>query len=175
MGVRGAVSHPAWIRGDGATAPFPSAKRSSQHTMHFGARLPAAEQKRELINYGGRGKSLVLYGPTRTGKTQWARSLGRHCYHNGQFNPDIHSDGAQYAIFDDLKGGFKCWPSYKQWLGQQKEFTITGKYFPLKTITWGKPCIYIANVDPRMQVDESLDLDWLDGNCVFIHVENPLY
>ncbi|QIR82241.1 replication associated protein [Chicken genomovirus mg4_1218] len=123
----------------------------------------------------GRGKSLVLYGDTLTGKTQWARSLGPHCYHNGQFNPQIHSGHARYAIFDDLKGGFKCWPSFKQWLGQQREFTITGKYLPLTTITWGKPCIYISNTDPRMEVENSQDLDWLEGNCVFVHIEAPLF
>lgn len=28
--------------------------------------------------FGGRRKSLILWGPTRTGKTVWARSLGRY-------------------------------------------------------------------------------------------------
>lgn len=175
--VRSVVSHPTRSCERRPCGPFPWRSASPCSSGLACRRLIRKKTIwcQEMLTLLGRGKSLVLYGDTLTGKTQWARSLGPHCYHNGQFNPQIHSGHARYAIFDDLKGGFKCWPSFKQWLGQQREFTITGKYLPLTTITWGKPCIYISNTDPRMEVENSQDLDWLEGNCVFVHIEAPLF
>ena len=40
---------------------------------------------------------------------------------------ETHCD-AQYAIFDDMQGGFDFFHGYKFWLGGQKEFTVTDKY-----------------------------------------------
>jgi DNA replication protein DnaC len=35
-----------------------------------------------------RFKGLILIGPTQTGKTQWARSLGKHSYFQSMFSLD---------------------------------------------------------------------------------------
>ena len=61
------------------------------------------------------------------GKTIWARSLGNHAYFGGLFSLDENLDGVEYAIFDDF-GGIKFLPSYKFWLGHQKQFYVTDKY-----------------------------------------------
>ena len=47
-------------------------------------------------------KSLWLYGNTRLGKTQLARSLGIHCYMQGIWNLSCLSDNVSYAVFDDI-------------------------------------------------------------------------
>ena len=122
-----------------------------------------------------RGKSLVLYGPTRTGKTTWARSLGRHAYFGGLFSLDENIADAEYAVFDDINGGIGFVPSYKWWLGYQLQFYATDKYRGKKMITWGRPAIWCSNEDPRE--DPKADYDWLNKNCIFAYVpeETPLF
>ena len=119
-----------------------------------------------------RVKSLILWGPTRTGKTLYARSLGKHAYFNLQFNMDEFSDDCQYAVFDDIQGGFEYFHSYKGWLGAQKQFVITDKYRKKRTIYWGKPSIMCMNEDPHFA--KGVDYDWLMNNCVIINVVDPI-
>lgn len=115
-----------------------------------------------------------MYGPSRTGKTMWARSLGRHIYFGGLFNLDQVTDlTVEYAIFDDINGGLEFFHSYKSWLGHQAEFTCTDKYRGKKQITWGKPAIYLSNNDPRD--DKGADRTWLEANCDFHYIQYPLY
>nr|QCX29347.1 Replication-associated protein [Plant associated genomovirus 1]QCX29351.1 Replication-associated protein [Plant associated genomovirus 1] len=123
----------------------------------------------------GRPKSLVLWGPTRTGKTLWARSLGRHLYFGGLFNMGELSDidDAEYAVFDDMQGGFEYFHGYKFWLGGQSEFTVTDKYKGKKHVKWGKPTIWLSNVDPT--TEKGLDYEWLMGNAFIVRVEDPFY
>lgn len=116
-----------------------------------------------------RPKSLILYGETRTGKTHWARSLGRHMYFNGMFDMSLWDDSAEYAIFDDYPDWSNFF-SYKQWLGAQQQFTMTDKYCKKRTIVWGKPCIILANSLPSFP-----DMDWVRKNCVIVKISAPLF
>jgi len=120
-----------------------------------------------------RPKSLILWGRTRTGKTCWARSLGRHIHHANTINMERHSDDVDYAVFDDLGGGLRGL-DYKAWLGGQHHFNITDKYMKKKSITWGKPGIYIANQNP-FDVERGVDLDWLAENAVCVHIDRPMF
>ena len=63
----------------------------------------------------GRVKSLVLYGPSQTGKTTWARSLGAHIYQVGLLSGSecMKAPDVEYAVFDDIRGGMKFFPSFK--------------------------------------------------------------
>nr|QVW56518.2 MAG: replication-associated protein [Gemykibivirus] len=128
-------------------------------------------------NLGGsqreRKRSLVLYGPTRLGKTLWARSLGRHAYFGGLFSLDESVKDVDYAVFDDMQGGLDFFHSYKFWLGCQYQFYATDKYKGKKLVTWGRPSIYLCNYDPRQ--DKLADVNWLEGNCVFIYVGEKLF
>lgn len=90
-----------------------------------------------------RPRSLWLVGPSRIGKTEWARSLGPHIYWNGSIDLASFIDYAQYAIFDDFK--WEYLPFKKQFFGAQKEFTMTDKYRKKRTVKWGKPSILIVN------------------------------
>lgn len=114
----------------------------------------------------------MLYGPTRTGKTLWARSLGSHAYFGGLFCLDESLDDVGYAVFDDMQGGLKFFHAYKFWLGCQASFYATDKYKGKKLIKWGRPSIYISNQNPLL--DEGVDHDWLIGNCDFIEIEESL-
>ena len=58
----------------------------------------------------------MVWGPSRTGKTAWARSLGTHTYMNTYWAQDELDEGAQYIIFDDIP--FETFRSYKAFLGK---------------------------------------------------------
>lgn len=149
----------------------------SDWTFDTGAYPKLDEWVREnLEGYqpGRRGKSLVLIGPSRLGKTAWARSLRQdHTYFGGLFCLDEFDEGASYAIFDDMQGGLEYFHAYKFWLGHQQEFFATDKYRGKTKVTWGKPAIWCSNTDPRM--DKGADADWLDANCVFVFIMDKLW
>lgn len=118
-----------------------------------------------------RPRCLVLVGPSRLGKTEWARSLGRHMYFNGMFMQDLWDTRAQYAVFDDID--WKWIVNGKGWLGGQKEFVITDKYRKKMRVHWNHPVIWCTN-KPLIQ-HEGLDLNWLEANATIIHLNQRLY
>lgn len=107
------------------------------------------------------------------GKTLLARCLGTHSYFGGLFNLDQFNPSAEYAVFDDLAGGMEFFHSYKQWMGGQYEFTVTDKYRKKQHIKFGKYTIYCSNTDPRE--DKGVDRDWLEGNCIFVYIDKPVF
>lgn len=117
-----------------------------------------------------------MYGQTRLGKTLWARSLATHAYFGGLFSLDEPLDGAEYAVFDDLQGGFEFWHSYKFWLGAQTQFYATDKYKGKKLINWGRPSIYICNDHPFANANAlKIDTNWIEGNCEIVEITTPLF
>lgn len=115
----------------------------------------------------GRRKSLILFGPTRFGKSLWARSLGKHAYFPGLFMLDDLDESCTYAIFDDIAEGFKGVPCIKYWFGGQKEFVLTDKYRSKRRVKWGKPSIYLSNDNPLDSVSPE-DREWLQRNCTIV-------
>jgi len=107
------------------------------------------------------------------GKTLWARSLGKHAYFGGLFSLGEDTSDVEYAIFDDIQGGLEFFHGYKFWLGHQRQFWATDKYKGKHLVMWGKPSIYLANQDPRM--DKGADTEWLETNCTFIHLTEPIF
>ncbi|KAF8954337.1 hypothetical protein BDZ97DRAFT_1977654 [Flammula alnicola] len=122
-------------------------------------------------NPGKRPKALVIWGPSRTGKTEWARSLGHHIYFNSIFNLDQFDEGAEYVIFDDYDP--KNFTNYKCWFGGQAEFNLTDKYTRKRTVKWGKPMIWLSNANPLE--DPVFDSDWLAANTVVVHLDSKLF
>jgi hypothetical protein len=120
----------------------------------------------------------VLFGATRLGKTVWARSLGDHAYFGGLFNLEDFCEDSNFAVFDDISGGFSFFPSYKQWMGGQFQFTVTDKYKHKVTVKWGKPSIWICNTDPRWdcyKAGSSPDFEWMEENCIFYEVTDTIF
>lgn len=89
-------------------------------------------------------------------------------YFNGMFNAEKIDESVDYAVFDDLIGGFEFFKNYKAWLGQQKEFEVTDKYKKKRTVHWGKPTIMCMNESP---FSYGIDHDWLMGNCDVIEIK----
>ena len=143
-----------------------------------------------------RPKTLCVWGPTRTGKTEWARSLGKssvhrtlidsicanisllgpHIYMNGQFNAAklFELDGEdepEYIVLDDID--IDRFFSLKEFFGAQREFDITDKYMKKRTVYWGKPCIWLSNRDPM--TTENHDREWIRGNTVIFNLTHQLY
>ncbi|QBG49358.1 Rep2 [Olive associated gemycircularvirus 1] len=120
--------------------------------------------------------SLVLYGESRTGKTLWARSLGPHVYNIGLVSGEecMKAPHVKYAIFDDIRGGIKFFPAFKEWLGAQATVSVKRLYRDPKLVTWGKPSIWISNEDPRLCM-ESGDVSWLEANARFIEIREPIF
>lgn len=116
-----------------------------------------------------RPKSLIIWGPSRLGKTELARSLGKHMYFNGLFNADKLDSDAEYAIFDDWDDWSKFF-GYKQWIGAQREFDVTDKYRSKRRFIWGKPCIILANTYPNF-----IDQDWIYSNCFVFNIINKCF
>nr|QJB18568.1 MAG: replication-associated protein [Genomoviridae sp.] len=124
----------------------------------------------------GRCRSLCIYGATRVGKTMWARSLGDHVYCVGLISGTECMKGskAQYAVFDDIRGGIKFFPSYKEWLGCQQWVTVKCLYKEPQLVHWGKPGIWLSNTDPRLEMLQA-DIDWMEGNVDFIEINEPIF
>lgn len=120
---------------------------------------------------GGRTKSIWLYGPSRTGKTALARSVGVHSYLHEIWNADNIADEATYCVFDDFE-----WDvlkrQYKSLLGCMKDITITDKYRSKKNLVYNMPAIVLSNTLPVFSIDE---LDWLNHNVYFHEIKNRIY
>lgn len=122
-----------------------------------------------------RSKSLILYGPSRLGKTVWSRSLGKHFYFGGIFSArDLNDDDVKYAVFDDIAGGIKFFPRFKDWLGCQMEFQVKQLYRDPQLFRWGRPCIWVANTDPRLEMTHD-DIMWLEVNCIFVEITEAIF
>lgn len=118
--------------------------------------------------------SLLLVGPSQTGKTKWARCLGKHIYFNTYFNLDKFDADAKYAIFDDIPFDFMKY-QYKGWWGGQEEFECTDKYRKKITISWGRPCIILMNDQEYEKACLLWDQSWMDANVVMYTVRRNLF
>lgn len=122
-----------------------------------------------------RPNSLILIGPSRCGKTEWARSLGKHMYFNNLLNLDDWDENADYIILDDFSPDItKFLPSWKCFFGGQKQFTLTDKYRGKRTVHWGKPMIWLSNEDIFKTLNFE-QIDFIKKNCTCIVLMNKLY
>lgn len=86
----------------------------------------------------------------------------------------MKASNVDYAIFDDIRGGIKFFPAFKEWLGAQQTVSVKRLYRDPKLVAWGRPSIWISNDDPRLAMDPS-DALWLEANACFIEVNIPIF
>jgi len=66
-------------------------------------------------------KTLVVWGLSHTGKTEWACSLSsNHCYFGSLFNVDDIDEDCDYCVMDDMDLDYLH--NYKAWFGKSQPF-----------------------------------------------------
>lgn len=123
-----------------------------------------------------RVKSLFLISPSRFGKTEWARSHGDHAYFNHNINIDKFQPDQLYAVFDDMQLFSRERISYfKPFIGCQKEFDITDKYRHKRTLSWGRPSIFLMNLPEWNEIKNSNMYDYILTNSSIVILNTPLF
>lgn len=133
-----------------------------------------------------RARCLVLIGPSRTGKTTWARTLLQpHIYMRGEYNLKklASTTDARLLIFDDCSAlSKKSFQYRKQLLTQMGECSLTDKYKGKLDVNITCPAIVLCNT--RAEVPWCTDPNF---SCVFddyaywqlnayvVEIENKLY
>jgi len=128
---------------------------------------------------GQRRQSLILFGGSLSGKTTWARSLGKHVWFDRLVSGKVaraEMHDADYAVFDDVD--IKNFHGWKGWLGCQAYVCVKQLFRDPFYEKWGKVSIWCTNSDPRQKIYHSIakddgvynqsDVDWLNDNCHFI-------
>lgn len=82
--------------------------------------------------------------------------------------------GADYAIFDDMRGGIEFFPAWKEWLGAQQVVTVKKLYRDPIQCEWGRPSIWLSNMDPRGQLKSTDDILWLEANCMVVELDHSI-
>ncbi|AFN40146.1 putative C1:C2-like protein, partial [Citrus chlorotic dwarf associated virus] len=120
-----------------------------------------------------RPKSLYICGPSRSGKTAWARSLGLHNYFTGAIKFHDYNDHALYNVIDDIQYTKISHEVMKSLVGSQKNITVNIKYRPDRTIKGGIPSIICVNPDMDWLTYMSPTIkDWWNQN-VLMHYMDP--
>lgn len=123
---------------------------------------------------GERPIGLILIGPTRIGKTCWARSLGPHIYWGGSTTiRDADWGGVDYIVVDDVPWDY--FVGKKQFLGGQHEFILTEKYIRKTRIVFGKPVIYLCNENPFPDMKDVEERDYFLKNVVVHDMEEERF
>ncbi|KAJ1442126.1 Geminivirus AL2 coat protein, MSV type [Sesbania bispinosa] len=106
-----------------------------------------------------RPKSIIVEGQSRTGKTQWARSLGRHNYLCGHldFNSRVFSNDALYNVIDDISPNYLKMKHWKELLGAQLNWQTNCKYEKPVLIKGGIPSIILCNPGPESSYHDFLE------------------
>nr|QHU79479.1 replication associated protein [Opuntia virus 1] len=151
-------------------------------TFEFDLTSPAGPKINKIIE--DRPKSLIVEGPSRTGKTAWARSLGAHNYLSGHldFNSKCFSNSAMYNVIDDITPHYLKLKHWKELIGAQRDWQSNCKYGKPVQIKGDIPSIVLCNPGPETSYKEFLDKDensalkdWTLQNAYFIFITQPLF
>ncbi|AMK07575.1 AC1 protein [Lycianthes yellow mosaic virus] len=129
-----------------------------------------------------RPMSIVIEGVSRTGKTLWARSLGKHNYLCGHLDlsPKVYSNDGWYNVIDDVDPHYL--KHFKEFMGAQRDWQSNTKYGKPIQIKGGIPTIFLCNPGPSSSYKEYLDeeknsalKEWALKNATFITLREPLF
>lgn len=133
-----------------------------------------------------RPTSLIIEGPSRTGKTAWARSLGRHNYISGHldFNKNTYSNDVEYNVIDDITPKYLSMKHWKELIGAQHDWQSNCKYSKPVQIKGGVPVPSIILCNPgdgtsykdflEKPYNNALKL-WTDKNANYEFIEEPFF
>ncbi|KAL2140874.1 hypothetical protein VTI28DRAFT_3165 [Corynascus sepedonium] len=93
----------------------------------------------------GRPQAVLLIGPPRTGKTEWARSFGLPCVMTHGWSYDAYDEDCTHVVLNDIC--LSEFPYWRVFLGGQSWLVSTGKYRPETRRRFGKPVIWTCNFD----------------------------
>lgn len=113
-------------------------------------KVPAKMLKWRKDNFpvvsGGRPQLLIVQGPPRCGKTEWALSFGRPVQMTGSWNMDeLLRRDFTHVVLNDIH--LKTFRYKREMAGCQSFFTATGKYREERTVKLGVPVIWTCNSD----------------------------
>lgn len=150
---------------------FPERETPFVYKPHYAWNLPQALADWTRVEYrkSERAKCLILVGPSRLGKTNWARSLGPHMFWRGQVNYGAWDQRAKYIVIDDIE--WKFIPQKKSILTQMGDITLTDKYVKKKNVCNDKPAIVLTNDMPNFENDY---IYW-NLNSVVVLISEPLF
>nr|QWQ56340.1 replication associated protein [Sweet potato leaf curl virus] len=142
----------------------------------------AAENVMDAAARPDRPISIVIEGPSRIGKTVWARSLGPHNYLCGHLDlsPKVYSNSAWYNVIDDVNPQYL--KHFKEFMGAQKDWQSNCKYGKPVQIKGGIPTIFLCNPGEGSSFKLWLDKpeqealkNWAVINAVFCDVDSPFW
>jgi hypothetical protein len=105
------------------------------------------------------------------GKTEWARSLGKHIYWMGMKDLNTWDHDAEYLVMDDMPWEFV--PDKKAFFGAQRTVSLTAKFKRIRTYDWGKPLIFLCNYNPWHCWDK--EPEWYGDRTVVFEITNKMY
>ena len=146
-------------------------------------RVPEAMEnwKRDNIDSPspGRRTALVLVGPTRTGKTEWAERAGPNpIIMNNRWNMSNYFPGASHVVINDvdLKSfGGSTETYWREVLGCQKRFDARDRYTKTEQLKWGFACILTCNPDQDPRNISYIETYLRESGAVFVDVGRKLY
>ncbi|ACY79444.1 Rep [Sweet potato leaf curl virus] len=142
----------------------------------------AAENVMDAAARPDRPISIVIEGPSRIGKTVWARSLGPHNYLCGHLDlsPKVYSNSAWYNVIDDVNPQYL--KHFKEFMGAQKDWQSNCKYGKPVQIKGGIPTIFLCNPGEGSSFKLWLDKpeqgalkNWATANAIFCDVQSPFW
>nr|QTT61843.1 replication-associated protein [Opuntia virus 2-DBG_56] len=131
-----------------------------------------------------RPKSIIIEGNSRTGKTCWARALGKHNYLSGHldFNANVYSNEVEYNVIDDVAPTYLKMKHWKELIGAQRDWQSNCKYGKPVQIKGGIPAIILCNPGEGSSFRDFLEKPendslktWTLFNAEFVFLDSPLY
>nr|AIG55112.1 replication-associated protein [Dioscorea nummularia] len=128
--------------------------------------------------------SLILEGPSRTGRTEWARSLGPHNHICGHMDFNTHTlrNDVMYNVIDNIAPHYLKLKHWKKLIGAARDWQSNCKYGKPVQIIGGIPAIVLCNPGPESSYSEFLDKSenislrqWTRQNARFEFITSPLY
>jgi len=138
--------------------------------LQYGFKLPDAITNwlEKEFTKKERCRCLVLVGPTKLGKTAWARSLGHHMFWRLDVNFGEWDETAKYIVIDEIE--WKYIPKKKGLLTHMGDITINAKYKKTRNVCNNKPAIVIVN-----ELDINEEQAYWRENTTIVYVTDKLF